>query len=63
MLDLQLLSPLRCVKWQQARRLAALQLLQKLSAPDVTCTITRQICFAQVVTLSRLVQPALAEAE
>lgn len=63
MLDLQLLSPPCCLKWQQARSLVALQLLQKLLAPDVTLTTTRQMCFAQIVTLPRLVQPALAEAK
>lgn len=36
MLDLQLLSALHCLKWQQAISPAALQLLQKLSAPAVT---------------------------
>lgn len=35
-LDLQLLSSLRCLKWQQARNPADLKLPQKLSAPAIT---------------------------
>jgi len=35
-LDLQLLSPLRCLKWQQARNPADLKLLRELSAPAIT---------------------------
>ena len=54
MLDLQLLSSLRCLKWQQARNPADLKLLQKLSAPAITHAGTRQTCFAQVAqTLPR----------
>lgn len=53
-LDLQLLSPLRCLKWQQARNPADLKLLQTLSAPAVTHAGAKQTCFAQVAqTLPR----------
>lgn len=50
MLDLQLLSALHCLKWQQAISPAALQLLQKLLAPAVT--------HIKCATLPKLQQPA-----
>lgn len=47
-LDLRLLSSLRCLKWQQARNPADLKPPQKPSAPATAHAGTRQTCFAQV---------------
>lgn len=53
-LDLQFFSTLHCLKWQQARNPADLELLQKLSAPAIIYARTRQPCLAQVAqTLPR----------